>query len=60
MCSKKWIPKIHNVLFFQREKIAKIKEETEKAKKETEEALRKLEEAKKERLKELLRYAKTI
>ena len=45
---------------FQREKIAKIKEETEIAKREQEAEKRKLEEVKKERLKELLRYAKNF
>ena len=45
---------------FQREKIAKIKEETEKEKRKQEAEKKKLEEVKKERLKELLRYAKKI
>ena len=48
------------IFFFQRQKIAKIKEETEKAKREQEAEKRKLEEVKKERLKELLRYAKKV
>ena len=43
---------------FQREKIAKIKEDIEKEKRKQEEEKKKLEEVKKERLKELLRYAK--
>ena len=45
---------------FQREKIAKIKEEIEKEKRKQEAEKKKLEEVKKERLKELLRYAKKI
>ena len=45
---------------FQREKVAKIKEEIEKEKRKQEAEKKKLEEVKKERLKELLRYAKKI